>query len=51
MPLPWLVLVLTISCKSFGGVIFDLGPLLQGKMMVGQHKSVTISITIGSKGL
>ena len=28
-----------ISCESFGGIGFDLEPLLQGQAMMAQHKS------------
>ena len=36
--------------ESFGGVTFDLGPLIQGQIMVAQHKSAYISLIIGSRG-
>ena len=45
------LLVQILWCKSFGGVRFDLGLLLQGQTMVTPHKSAYISFIIGSKGL
>ena len=37
--------------ESFGVVIFDLGPLLQGKMRIAKLKSAYKSLIIGPRGL
>ena len=37
--------------ESFGVVGFDLGPLLQGQMRIGKHKSAYNSLIIGPRGL
>ena len=39
-----------ICWESFSDVKFDLGPLLQGQIREGQHKSAYISLIIGSRG-
>ena len=50
MPISRLLLVLgvsyvgTLCSESFGDVRFDLGPLLQGQTMVGQHKGAKSSL-------
>ena len=57
-PIACLLLVVEVSnvrknigCKSFGGVRFDLGPLLQVQIRAGQHKSAFILLISGSRGL
>ena len=37
--------------ESFGVVIFELGPLLQGKMRIAKLKSDYNSLIIGPRGL
>ena len=37
--------------ESFGMVIFDLGPLLQGQTRIAKLKSVYTSLIIGHTGL
>ena len=37
--------------ESFGVVRFDLGPLLQGQMMIVKPKSAYNSLVIGRRGL
>ena len=37
-----------IGCESFGGLRFDLEPLLQGKTMVAQHKSAHMTLATPS---
>ena len=37
--------------ESFGVVRFDLGPLLQGQMMIAKLKSAYNSLVIGARGL
>ena len=37
--------------ESFGVVIFDLGPLLQGQTGIAQLKSAYSSLIIGPRGL
>ena len=37
--------------ESFGVVVFDLGPFLQGQMRIGKHKSAYNSLIIGPRGL
>ena len=37
--------------ESFGVVIFDLGPLLQGQTRIAKHKSAYNSLIIGPRGL
>ena len=40
-----------MGCKSFGVVIFDLGPLLQGQTRIGKFNSAYNSLIIGPRGL
>ena len=37
--------------ESFGLVVFDLGPLLQGQTKIAKLKSAYNSLIIGSRGL
>ena len=37
--------------ESFGVVVFDLGPLLQGQMRIAKLKSAYNSLIIGPRGL
>ena len=37
--------------ESFGVVVFDLGPLLQGQTRIAKHKSAYNSLIIGPRGL
>ena len=37
--------------ESFGAVIFDLGPLLQGQTRIAKFKSAYNSLIIGSRVL
>ena len=37
--------------ESFGVVGFDFGPLLQGQMRIGKHKSAYNSLIIAPRGL
>ena len=40
-----------MSWESFGMVVFDLGPLLQGQTRITKLKSAYISLTIDPTGL
>ena len=40
-----------MGCESFGVVRFDLGPLLQGQMIIAEPESAYNSLIIGPRGL